>query len=127
MSPCAFKRFLDFILIDKSVLPVNPESHRYVVANGLSAATAVSLSFGNITFGEHQYSFKVLLSNYISRARFKRNSIRFSFSSLLSDILSKLKKCGFIIHSSEISIFHTSEYQMTSAASPNETQFLHRP
>jgi len=40
ISACAFKRFLDFVLIDKRVL--NPDSHRYVVANGMSSGSAVS-------------------------------------------------------------------------------------
>jgi len=47
MSVCAFKRFLDIVLIDKILL--NPDLHRYVVANGMSTTSAVSQSLGNIT------------------------------------------------------------------------------
>jgi len=61
MSACAFKRFLKFVVIDKRVL--NPDSHRNVVANGMSTAGAVSQSLGNITITENQCSSKVFLSN----------------------------------------------------------------
>jgi len=38
-SLCALMQFLDFILIDRRVL--NPDSHRYVVANRMSKPNAV--------------------------------------------------------------------------------------
>ena len=77
MSACGFMRFLDFVLIDKREL--NPDSHRYIVANGIRSPSAFSQSLGNIFIAEHQYSSKVLLWNCISRARFVRKSIRSSF------------------------------------------------
>jgi len=45
MSACAFKRFL-YLIFDKGVL--NSDWHRYVVANGMSKASAVSQSLGSI-------------------------------------------------------------------------------
>jgi len=59
ISACAFTRFPDFVLIDKTA--PNPDSHRYDVANGMSTA-AVSPSW------KHDHSrattlSKVLLSN----------------------------------------------------------------
>ena len=50
-SACGFKRFLDFVLIDKSEL--NPDSHKYVVANGIRTPSAFSQSCGYISIGEH--------------------------------------------------------------------------
>ena len=73
-------------------------SHRYVVATGMSTTSALSQRVENVTIAEHQYSSKILLSNCISRARFKRSFIRSSVSSPSPDILSKLKEHGFIIH-----------------------------
>ena len=109
MFACAFKRFLDFVLIDKRVL--NPDSHRYVIANGACTGSAHSHCLGNMTVAEHQYSSKVLLSNCISRARFWRSSIRSSFfSSPSSDILSTLMENGLKINFSEASSFHTPKY-----------------
>ena len=97
MSACAFTQFPYFVLIDKRML--NLVWRRYVVANGMSTGSAVSQSLGNITLAEHQVSAKVLLLNYISRARFERNSKRSSSSVPRSEILSKLKDHGFTVKS----------------------------
>jgi len=47
-----------FILTDKRVL--NSGSYRYVVANGMSAASAVSQSLENIMITEQQCSSKIV-------------------------------------------------------------------
>jgi len=107
MYGCAFNQFQDFFLIDKKVL--NPDSHIYLVANGMSTASAVSQSLGNIAIAVHQYSAKVLHSNCISKTRLERSYIRSLFSPS-SDILSRLKEYGFIIHFAEVSIFNMSKY-----------------
>jgi len=45
------------------------DSHRHVVANGMSTAGVFSQYLGNITIREDQYFSKVLLSTCILRAR----------------------------------------------------------
>jgi len=47
-----------FVLADKRVL--NPNSYRYVVANGMSAASAVSQSLENIIITKQQCSSKIV-------------------------------------------------------------------
>ena len=91
MSACAFKQFKDVFLIDKRVL--NPDSHNHVFANGMNTASAASQRPRNETIAEHQYSSKVLLSNCISRARFKNSSIRILFLTALFFALPGMMHC----------------------------------
>ena len=58
MSACGFMQFLDFVLIDKREL--NPDSHKYVVANERRTPSAFSQSLGNIFIAQHQYSYKFI-------------------------------------------------------------------
>jgi len=67
---------------------LNPDSHRYVVTDGMSTAGAVSQSFGN-KHSRAPVVFQSFLSNCIWRARFEQRSIR-SFSSPSSVVLFKL-------------------------------------
>ena len=42
MSACEFRRYVDFVLIDSSVL--KPDSHKYVVPNGIKTLGGLSPS-----------------------------------------------------------------------------------
>jgi len=78
---CAFKRFLDFVLIDNKWV-LNPDSlDRYVAANGMSIASTVSQSLRNITIAELQIwekIFKFTLEKTVTQ------SMQWVFSQILS-------------------------------------------
>ena len=47
-SAFGFRRFIDFVLIDRREL--NPDSHKYVVANGMKTCSAFPPSVGKIGY-----------------------------------------------------------------------------
>jgi len=109
ISACAFKQFLDFVLIVKRVL--NLDWQRYCMLLQMEWVQLVSQNRGNMTIAGYQYSSNVLFSNCISRAPFERSSYKILFQLFITWHFTQIE--GIWIHNPFFKSFHLTYVEIS--------------